>query len=93
MSLTELKLCIEEFYSKNNKDILPKFQKSDNESNFLDFEFNCDGIFPGNSDSALDIIFGKNKSECVDLDKLKHALSNLTKEEFDNEIPVFNYTL
>ena len=93
MSLTDLRLCIEDFYSKNHKNLTLKYQTSDGKTNFIDFEFTSDGIFPEKLESVLDEIFAENKSKYVDLDIMKQKLSTILKEDLDNELPSFNYTL
>jgi hypothetical protein len=93
MSLTDLRLCIEDFYSKNHKNITLKYQDTEGKTNFIDFEFTREGIFPENLESALDEIFAEHKSKYVDLDDMKLTMAALLKEDFDNELPSFNYTL
>ena len=93
MNLTDLRLCFEDFYNKNHKNITHKYQITNDKTNFIDFEFKSDGIFPENLESILDDIFAEKKSKYVDLDVMKQALSSLLKEDFDTELPSFNYTL
>ena len=93
MSLTDLRLCIEDFYSKNHKNLTLKYQNAYGKTNFIDFEFTSDGIFPEKLESVLDEIFAENKSKYVDLDDMKLTMLTLLKEDFDNELPAFNYTL